>query len=156
MNPTEIPLRDIHLPPPIGWWPPAPGWWLLPALGVVAIVGLLWLRRRLTRPDIRKTALRELQRLQDDHSLPTAERIGKLSILLRRICLSVYPHRESAGLVGAAWLRFLDQPLDSPGFSHGPGSVLIDAPYRRDTEVDFDALCALCREWIMALPRRPS
>ena len=156
MDPSKIPLRDIHLPPPIGWWPPAPGWWLLLALAVMIIVGLLWLWRRLTRPDVRKTALQELKRLQDDHSLSTTERVGQLSILLRRISLSVYPHRESAGLVGAAWLRFLDQPLDSPRFSEGPGSILIDAPYRRDAEMDFDALCALCRQWIMALPRRPS
>lgn len=156
MDPSQIPLRDIHLPPAIGWWPPAPGWWLLPALGVMIIGGLLWLRRRLTRPNVRKAALQELQRLQDDHSLPTAKGVGELSILLRRISLSAYPHRESAGLVGVAWLRFLDQPLGNKGFSLGPGSVLIDAPYRRDADVDFDALCALCREWIMALPKRPS
>src|SRR5690606_15972259 len=41
-------LRDMHLPPPPGWWPPAPGWWLtggllllLVALGVAA-----WRRHR--------------------------------------------------------------------------------------------------------------
>jgi len=156
MDPTQIPLRDIHLPPPIGWWPPAPGWWLLLAVGVAISGGLLWLRRRLTRPNVRKTALQALQRLQDDHSLPIAERVAELSILLRRIALSAYPHRESAGLVGAAWLRFLDQPLGDQRFSQGPGRVLIDAPYRRDAEVDFDALCALCRQWITALPKKPS
>ena len=39
MNPTidysQLPLRDIHLPGAIGWWPPALGWWLLAALVLV-------------------------------------------------------------------------------------------------------------------------
>ena len=41
MNPTidvsQLPLRDIHLPGSVGWWPPAIGWWLLAALVLVGV-----------------------------------------------------------------------------------------------------------------------
>ena len=43
MDPEQIPLRDLHLPEAIGWWPLAPGWWLLIALGVVLLAYLLFL-----------------------------------------------------------------------------------------------------------------
>ena len=31
-------LRDIRLPDPVGWWPPAPGWWIFGGLIVAAVV----------------------------------------------------------------------------------------------------------------------
>ena len=52
MNPSidlsQLPLRDIHLPGPIGWWPPAVGWWLVAALVLAgcALYGLHYYRAR--------------------------------------------------------------------------------------------------------------
>ncbi len=48
MNPSELGLRDIHLPGDIPWWPPAPGSWLLGAalLGLIFIVLLRYRRLR--------------------------------------------------------------------------------------------------------------
>ena len=37
---AQLPLRDIHLPGLIAWWPPAPGWWLAAALLLAALVVL--------------------------------------------------------------------------------------------------------------------
>jgi len=50
MNPTidvsQLPLRDIHLPGPVGWWPPAIGWWLVAALVLVAFGAVVTVRER--------------------------------------------------------------------------------------------------------------
>jgi hypothetical protein len=157
MQPTELPLRDIHLPPPVAWWPPAPGWWLLLALGVALCVLSIWLWRRLQRVSVNKMALRELTNLENDRTLSAGERVRRLSTLLRRAALSAYPRNEVAGLAGDEWLRFLDRHLEGTQFSQGPGRLLLDGPYRavHDEAVlsgNSDALFAVCREWIARLP----
>ncbi|WP_139173042.1 DUF4381 domain-containing protein [Marinobacter sp. AC-23] len=39
-------LRDIHLPQTGGFWPPAPGWWVLAFVLLVAVAILVWAVRR--------------------------------------------------------------------------------------------------------------
>ena len=36
MDPEQIPLRDLHLPDAISWWPLAPGWWIVLGLALIA------------------------------------------------------------------------------------------------------------------------
>ena len=38
MEENALPLRDLHLPEAIGWWPLAPGWWVLLAMLVGQVV----------------------------------------------------------------------------------------------------------------------
>lgn len=145
-----LPLRDIHLPLAIGWWPPAPGWWLLMVLVPMLAGGLIWLVRRLRRPTPVKLALRELDDLRLDTNLPADEKLRRLGMLLRRINLSLYPREQVAGLAGEDWLRWLDQALGSPRFSEGVGRLLADAPYRAQPRADIEALLILCRDWVKA------
>ena len=56
MNPAEIPIRDLHLPEPVGWWPLAPGWWLLIT---IAVLGIGWLLLRALRRYRRGQARRQ-------------------------------------------------------------------------------------------------
>jgi len=156
MDPKTLPLRDIHLPEPVSWWPPAPGWWLL-LLSIALIIGGLWWWRRRDRHrrlDLRQAALSYLRALRQgyDRDGDAPALAAGLSALLRRISLQVYPRTEVAGLTGEAWLAFLDRVLGDHRFTRGPGRVLEEAPYRRQPQIDAQALLALSEAWIQALP----
>ncbi|AAU90824.1 MULTISPECIES: DUF4381 domain-containing protein [Methylococcus] len=149
----QLDLRDIHLPPPVGGWPPAPGWYLAPLL-VLALILTLWIAwRRLIRNPFRAALLRELAVIEASDELEPAEKIARVSILLRRACLTLYPREDVAGLTGPAWLERLDAVLGGRQFRDGPGRCLIDAPYRPGGAVQLDVLFALCRSWARKLPR---
>lgn len=152
VDPTQLPLRDWHAPPAVGWWPLAPGWWILLISSILLLAVAVWLWRRMTRPSVKKLARKEIESLKYAQDLSDSDRTRELSVLIRRICLSVYPRPTIARLTGREWLKFLDQTLDEPSFSEGPGKVLIDAPYRQNADVDFESLLALCERWIEALP----
>jgi hypothetical protein len=152
MDPEQIPLRDLHLPEAVGWWPLAPGWWLLIALlvfGLLLLCRKSWKRWRHDRA--RRIALKQLARLQQAYyAQPDSVTLGaRLSELLRRTMLAYSPRKEVAGLTGREWLEWLDRGLDEKVFSEGPGRALQELPYRRaDTatrDVDVEALIRAVR-----------
>jgi hypothetical protein len=147
MDPEQIPIRDLHLPEAVAWWPPAPGWWVLAALVVAGLAWLAWryLQHR-ARGRARRVALGELDRLLDRYEEDRdAARFGAgASALLRRTMLAYAPRREVAGLTGEAWLAWLDRDLTHPQFVEGPGRKLLELPYRsRDAEVPSADVYAL-------------
>ena len=96
MNPEELPLRDLHLPAEIGWWPLAPGWWFLAVLLLVGIVYLaLQFWRNWRRAAARREALAEFSRLRtqldQDGDIPGF--VAAVSTLLRRAMLA-YGERQ--------------------------------------------------------------
>ena len=146
MNPAELPLRDLHLPEPIGWWPPAVGWWLLAA---IVVAGLIWLAihylRKRAREAARRHALKQFAVFCDQYTQHgNAVLLGtQLSELLRRTMLAYAPRADVAGLTGEEWLAWLDRDLDRPHFQQGDGRPLIDWPYRRpDTAVERSDVAA--------------
>ena len=134
MEPEQIPIRDLHLPEVIGWWPLAPGWWLLIGLCVLGVAALCWryVQAR-AQSRARRLALRRLESLLDAYeSHRDAARFGaELSALLRRTMLAYAPRSKVAGLTGEAWLEWLDRDLAVPQFRQGPGRKMLELPYRR-------------------------
>ncbi len=158
LNPADLPLRDIHLPPAISWWPPAPGWWLLLILTVLFVFVAIWLRERHSRRRYRRLALLQLQQLEQQYQQQNDGKLllAELSRLLRHAAQLHYPHAGCAGLIDTDWLQFLDQQLASSEFSQGCGQPLASGPYQQQAAaIDGEALLALCRRWLQRLPLAP-
>ena len=101
MDPEQIPLRDLHLPEAIGWWPLAPGWWVVIALIIGALFYLfrLYLHTR-ARGAARRHALRQLNELTaafEQHRDTVAFSSG-VSELLRRTMLAYAPRQEATSI----------------------------------------------------------
>jgi len=154
----QLPLRDIHLPEPISWWPPAPGWWGILALFILLLISALLALRFRKKRKLRhasKAGIEQVFAEYRTHGNPQ-RLIDELSVLLRRISLSHYPRSKVAGLTGNAWLEFLDLGVEGTtvqsGFSTGAGSVLALAPYKPDIRIDIAALHHICLQWVSNLP----
>jgi hypothetical protein len=154
-------LRDIHLPEPVSWWPPALGWWLLLGLVLLVIAGLVWWlwhrkpqqekTQQYAQSDIIEQALSELDALQADAAKGGQTMLSDISALLRRVAIRLHQDDASiAGLSGDDWLSWLDAQWDKHVFSEGAGRALLDAPYQRHSQVDIDQLLPLLRQWIEA------
>ena len=158
MPPDSLPLRDIHLPPEISWWPPAPGWWLLLLVSALLIAVIYMMRQHWQRRHLRRLALGQLEELERHYSeqTDTQELLQGLSRLLRQAARLHFPQSDCAGLVGEAWLTFLDQGSADNLFSKGVGRLLADGPYLpQSAKIDAEALLSLCRSWLQQLPPAP-
>ncbi len=146
-------LHDIILPPAPGLWPLAWGWWVLLALAATVLATGIWLwRRHRQRHAYRQAALAELAQLRETHrqSPDAARYLQSLAVLLRRAAIAAQPRHFPRDIQGEAWLAWLDAqcPAAAPGFSQGPGRILLTGPYQANPQTDIDALDHLCRQWL--------
>jgi len=154
---NELPLRDIHLPDPVNWWPLAIGWWLLPLLIMLisfAIYKFIKYKKQNRKIAYKKIALNEFRsiRLQYKKNGNSAELIRAISALLRRIALSYLPRENIASLTGEQWIKQLNQLCSQNIFTTEIASQLENAPYMPESNIDNKKLLATCESWIEALP----
>ncbi|MEQ1484181.1 DUF4381 domain-containing protein [Methyloglobulus sp.] len=156
MESDKLPLRDIHLPEAIGWWPPALGWWLLAILIPLLVALAYWLYKRITRKTAIKAAKKLLLQIKQDQQRDNSQKLKDLSALIRRIAISTTARTECAGLIGENWLEFLDRSVKGSPFTEGAGRLLADAPYRNSqpTEQEISQLTNLCEDWLNAQTKR--
>lgn len=150
-----LPLRDIHLPDPISWWPPAIGWWLLLGLVLLLGAGLTYGVRRWRRVTPARRGLLALERLEADRSMTAREKLQALSVLMKRVALSLRPRASVAGLTGEDWLGWLDETAGAARFREGPGRRLAEAPYRPAPDAaELAEVLEECRNWLKAQRQR--
>ena len=102
-------LRDIVLPDTPGFWPPAPGVWIV--LGILAAVLIIicwkWFSFR----------KRNLYRKAGLALMGNVKTVYDLSVLLKRVALAVFPREQVASLFGKDWVDFLNQTCPECNFS---------------------------------------
>ena len=156
-DPSQLPLRDIHLPDAVAWWPPAFGWWIVAALLVLLGIALsvrTWQQRRHRAA---RRALKNIVRALDAGAEP-ADCVSDASIVLRRFAMTI--NRKSAdvaGLAGEAWLDYLAGRAKDPEFSTGSARLLLDVPYRAAGKVTTEqahTVCRVCVDWVNTQPVR--
>ncbi|AMB87554.1 hypothetical protein AWM79_20555 [Pseudomonas agarici] len=154
-------LQPLISPPVQGFWPPAPGWWLLALLLPLLGVGLGYLRRWLVgkRPlalaeqpldPLRLAALDELARLPKPYDgAPAGAWLQQLNALLKRLCRNDYPYSQSHTLNGRQWLAFLDNRCPAAGLTRW--MVLVEGAYKPECKLDDKAIAGLSQSidtWI--------
>ena len=154
-------LQPLIAPPAIGFWPPAPGWWLL--LLVIPLLGWgLWSLRHLlpTRHPVaraeqpldplRIAALAELALMPKPYDgAPAGAWLQQLNGLLKRLCRNDYPYSQSHTLNGRKWLAFLDNRCPAAGLTRW--MVLVEGAYKPECKLDDKAITGLTQSvetWI--------
>jgi hypothetical protein len=152
MNPLDR-LEPLIAPAPIGWWPPAPGWWLLALLLPLLLWGLARLLRRLPRKagrrasepaldPLRLAALAELEQLSKPYyGAEAGPWLQQLNGLLKRLCRQRYPESHSHTLSSRAWLAYLDNRCPAAGLTRW--MILVEGAYRPHCTLDDKAIDGL-------------
>ncbi len=142
-------LHDLALPPPVPWWPPAPGWYAL--LAIIALAIMVWAVRHWFRwraNAYRRAALRELK---------SAHTVSAVSEVLRRAALAIAPRSTVAELTGAKWPEWLAERSPDPipnqvsdqlaAGIYAPSDDASDLETRRAS--DLEALRSYASNWIL-------
>ena len=151
---SNLPLRDIHLPDPVSWWPPAPGWWIVLALALLIPLFLVWLRRRPRRIRVQKIAATALQEALQNYARhqDSTQLLTELSALCRRIALSYCPREQVAGITGDAWGRTLNQLSEKPVLDAHSLQLITRGAYMASASTEVAPLVEQLHSWVNGLP----
>lgn len=158
MNPQDplAALNALREPASIGWWPLAPGWWILIALLVVAASVLYYfLRKRYKNNAYRRLALLQLKEINAELETgnPASDRkytaVTATNALLKAVALRVFPRHNIAALSGSAWLAFLHSTTahkkDTATF---PAEFANAAYQKQNLNLDMQQISAATEHWI--------
>lgn len=150
LEPALAQLRDIHLPSGIGWWPLAPGWYLLAILVTILLWMIIYaIKRHRSHGQAKRQALKLLMTYQRDYlARPEVSfNAARVSELLKRVSLAYFPRQRVASLQGDAWIGFLNETSKGLDFKRVEPALLV-APYQPAMQGDLSLLFTLARLWI--------
>ncbi|MBU3022398.1 DUF4381 domain-containing protein [Aestuariibacter sp. A3R04] len=103
-------LHSIHTPDTVNAWPLAWGWWLLLALIVLLVSGLVYYGYRKIRFNrAKRQAIKTVNRL-DIHSNHVASQLNQV---LKRFCIHYGTASTVAKISGETWIAYLLRVVDT-------------------------------------------
>jgi len=113
-------LRDIVVPDPPPFWPPASGVWIALAIVVATMLLIGWhLHTARKRNAYRKAGLLLLDNARTSYDV---------SVIMKRVALAVFPREQVASLYGDDWAAFLHRTCPGSYFSSMASSTMSVAP----------------------------
>lgn len=141
-------MHDIEAPPPVSWWPIAPGWWLIALLVCFVIYDLTRFGLKTIQHNAyRRQALSLLNTLKPSQ---TPEFATEVSTLLKRVALTAYPKQRSkiTQAHGIVWTNWLNQACPKAVFKTDSTKALSQAPYQSNIVFDASVLKLSAKAWI--------
>ncbi len=134
-------LRGVHEPTSLGFWPPAPGWWLILCLIILLFLLWRWLKGRKT-PNYKKMANEELTNILANYEIQgnSHQATVEIALLIRKLILASETSMPVANLTGDEWLAYLDKKSQSQLFSEGAGRALKTVVYQKTSNVKISDL----------------
>lgn len=137
-DPTSLDnLHPIVLPIMKGFWPIAPGWYLIAAFLVGVIVFFIFriLQKRKANK-YRRDALIQLSVLKTSlENMEAEQSLRALPILIKSTALHAYSRNLIASLYGEMWIDFLNKTLSAPLFIKEDGVLLDHLSYGTPTDI---------------------
>lgn len=143
-------LKDIHLPDPIGWWPLAPGWYVLMAIVLMAFFGGFFIILRRHKNALpKKQALDLLKQYTELYEKDKNAQLAsaRISELLKRVALVYYPRLDVASMHGDSWIQFLNKTAKGVDF-RPVNSLLSESPFKQAETLNIQPLIIRAEKWI--------
>lgn len=155
MDKTQgLQLRDIHLPSDPGYWPLAPGWWVLIILLLIVAYFAL---KKLSKIRHRKHTIAQLQhnlgQLREAYNTHKSKPrlAADISDLLKRFVRHVLKDSQAISLTGRDWIAYLNNLVGSDIFDEFE-IELTQAQYLPQVDFDVSKLVAQVKNFFpMAL-----
>ena len=133
-------MHDLVLSPPVPWWPPTPGWWIVIGCALLLLTVLCFgmiIRWQANR--YRREALSIL----DDPKTPPA----MWPAILKRCALAYWPRTKVASLTGATWDNFYRRSVRKEIPAEGTGRKIEELAFSAKPS-ESGELEASARAWI--------
>lgn len=153
-----LPLRDIKLPAEPGFWPLAPGWWVLI---VISLVVLAWFCIKWYRHQQKKKRWQaidqQLSRIEFTYSQEqdAQQLLTELSAFLRRFVKYQLNQSTATSLAGEEWINFLNQDDPKQPFSVHKEALTM-GPFQASCEYDTEGLLYCARQFIKKQVMKPN